>query len=45
MTEKELREALTAAMRAKDTARLRATFGLTLAPWQDGVERLLAEIL
>jgi len=28
-----------------DTRRLQATFGLTLPPWQDGVRRLLAEIL
>jgi dTDP-4-dehydrorhamnose reductase len=28
-----------------DTGRLQATFGLTLPPWQQGVDRLLAEIL
>ena len=28
-----------------NTARLQATFGLTLPPWQRGVERMLAEIL
>lgn len=28
-----------------DTAKLRATFGLTLPPWQQGVARMLAEIL
>ena len=28
-----------------DTARLQATFGLTLPPWQQGVARMLAEIL
>ena len=28
-----------------DTAKLRRTFGLVLPPWQDGVDRLLAEIL
>lgn len=28
-----------------DTRRLRDTFGLTLPPWQQGVERMLAEIL
>jgi dTDP-4-dehydrorhamnose reductase len=28
-----------------DTAKLRRTFGLALPPWQDGVDRLLAEIL
>jgi dTDP-4-dehydrorhamnose reductase len=28
-----------------DTTRLRATFGLTLPPWQQGVNRMLAEIL
>jgi dTDP-4-dehydrorhamnose reductase len=28
-----------------DTGRLRRTFGLTLPPWQRGVERMLAEIL
>ncbi|MDQ3060473.1 MAG: dTDP-4-dehydrorhamnose reductase [Pseudomonadota bacterium] len=28
-----------------DTGRLQATFGLRLPPWQQGVERLLAEIL
>lgn len=28
-----------------DTNRLQATFGLTLPPWQQGVERMLAEIL
>ena len=28
-----------------DTRRLQATFGLRLPPWQDGVRRLLAEIL
>lgn len=28
-----------------DTSRLRATFGLTLPPWQQGVARMLAEIL
>ena len=28
-----------------NTARLQATFGLTLPPWQQGVERMLAEIL
>ena len=28
-----------------DTTRLQQTFGLTLPPWQQGVERLLAEIL
>lgn len=28
-----------------DTTRLQATFGLTLPPWQQGVERMLAEIL
>lgn len=28
-----------------DTARLQATFGLRLPPWQQGVERMLAEIL
>jgi len=28
-----------------DTGKLQATFGLTLPPWQDGVRRLLAEIL
>ncbi len=28
-----------------DTSRLQRTFGLTLPPWQRGVERLLAEIL
>jgi dTDP-4-dehydrorhamnose reductase len=28
-----------------NTTRLQATFGLTLPPWQQGVERMLAEIL
>ena len=28
-----------------DTTRLRRTFGLNLPPWQDGVERMLREIL
>jgi dTDP-4-dehydrorhamnose reductase len=28
-----------------DTAKLQATFGLTLPPWQQGVDRVLAEIL
>lgn len=28
-----------------DTAKLRETFGLTLPPWQQGVDRVLAEIL
>jgi dTDP-4-dehydrorhamnose reductase len=28
-----------------DTSKLQATFGLTLPPWQDGVNRMLAEIL
>lgn len=28
-----------------DTSRLRATFGLTLPPWEQGVNRMLAEIL
>lgn len=28
-----------------DTRKLRETFGLTLPPWQQGVERMLAEIL
>ncbi len=28
-----------------DTSRLQATFGLTLPPWQQGVARMLAEIL
>ncbi|WP_312307108.1 sugar nucleotide-binding protein, partial [Pulveribacter sp.] len=28
-----------------DTTRLQATFGLTLPPWQQGVARMLAEIL
>jgi dTDP-4-dehydrorhamnose reductase len=28
-----------------DTHKLRSTFGLTLPPWQQGVDRLLAEIL
>ena len=28
-----------------DTARLRAAFGLTLPPWQQGVDRMLAEVL
>jgi dTDP-4-dehydrorhamnose reductase len=28
-----------------DTTRLQATFGLMLPPWQQGVERMLAEIL
>ncbi len=28
-----------------DTAKLRATFGLALPPWQTGVDRMLAEIL
>ncbi len=28
-----------------DTSRLQGTFGLTLPPWQQGVERMLAEIL
>ena len=28
-----------------DAARLKATFGLALPPWQQGVERMLAEIL
>jgi len=28
-----------------DTSRLRATFGLTLPPWQQGVARMLTEIL
>jgi dTDP-4-dehydrorhamnose reductase len=28
-----------------DTTKLRATFGLTLPPWQAGVDRMLAEIL
>jgi dTDP-4-dehydrorhamnose reductase len=28
-----------------DTGRMQATFGLTLPPWQQGVERMLAEIL
>ncbi len=28
-----------------DTRRLRETFGMTLPPWQDGVERMLREIL
>lgn len=28
-----------------DTRKLQATFGLTLPPWQQGVERMLAEIL
>ena len=28
-----------------DTTRLQATFGLTLPPWQQGVDRMLAEIL
>lgn len=28
-----------------DTTRLQQTFGLTLPPWQQGVERMLAEIL
>ncbi|MDD5028045.1 MAG: dTDP-4-dehydrorhamnose reductase [Rhodoferax sp.] len=28
-----------------DTRKLQATFGLTLPPWQDGVNRMLAEIL
>lgn len=28
-----------------DTAKLRQTFGLTLPPWQQGVDRVLAEIL
>lgn len=28
-----------------DTAKLQATFGLRLPPWQQGVERMLAEIL
>ncbi|WP_028604613.1 dTDP-4-dehydrorhamnose reductase [Ottowia thiooxydans] len=28
-----------------DTQRLRSTFGLVLPPWQQGVERMLAEIL
>ena len=39
----------TAAERPKnsrlDTARLRRTFGLTLPPWQTGVDRLLADLL
>ena len=28
-----------------NTTRLQQTFGLTLPPWQQGIERLLAEIL
>jgi len=28
-----------------DTEKLRRTFGLSLPPWQAGVDRLLAEIL
>ncbi|KQV95914.1 dTDP-4-dehydrorhamnose reductase [Rhizobacter sp. Root1221] len=28
-----------------DTTRLRQTFGLTLPPWQQGVDRMLAEVL
>jgi dTDP-4-dehydrorhamnose reductase len=28
-----------------DTSKLQATFGLTLPPWQTGVNRMLAEIL
>ena len=28
-----------------DTSKLQATFGLTLPPWQNGVDRMLAEIL
>jgi dTDP-4-dehydrorhamnose reductase len=28
-----------------DTTRLQATFGLRLPPWQQGVERMLTEIL
>ena len=28
-----------------DTTKLRRTFGLVLPPWQDGVDRLLAEML
>jgi dTDP-4-dehydrorhamnose reductase len=28
-----------------DTAKLRETFGLCLPPWQQGVDRVLAEIL
>jgi dTDP-4-dehydrorhamnose reductase len=28
-----------------DTTKLRATFGLALPPWQQGVERMLAEVL
>jgi len=28
-----------------DTSKLRATFGLTLPPWQQGVARMLTEIL
>ena len=28
-----------------NTAKLQATFGLTLPPWQQGVDRMLAEIL
>jgi len=27
------------------TAKLRNTFGLALPPWQQGVERMLAEVL
>ena len=40
---------LTAARRPQnsrlDTAKLQATFGLTLPPWQQGVDRVLVEIL
>lgn len=40
---------VTAAMRPKnsrlDTAKLRSSVGLTLPPWQQGVDRVLAEIL
>jgi dTDP-4-dehydrorhamnose reductase len=28
-----------------DTRKLQAAFGLTLPPWQDGVQRMLQEIL
>ncbi|MGZ5238452.1 MAG: sugar nucleotide-binding protein, partial [Caldimonas sp.] len=28
-----------------DTAKARAAFGLTLPPWQSGIERMLAELL
>ena len=28
-----------------NTAKLQATFGLTLPPWQQGVDRMLAETL